>query len=598
MDKYINIVLTSDKNYTQIIGVTMTSILHNISKSKTPRFFLFTQDFSQKDINEISKLKNQYNCEIINVPMENYIQLFNSVDTTKFKNNYISLACYFRLLMLKILPEDVEQCFYIDGDMIVECDLSEINLPEDKLFAAVIEPHAMQYKEKILDYCYKIQDFENFKNSPNDFPYFNAGFFLLNVKLAKKLDLFTQAMDFLQRNPNPPYADQDILNAIIGQKYRNLIEYLPPEYNLFANIDYYKNLYDKLPYEQNKLLYATEKVKIYHYAGQDKPWNSLNIKNFYNVWWKYYQISPWNKFALLKQCLLIFKTCNLRKFLFSIRWNSKQHYIKLFGKYLYNNKFRNNFISIIVTSYNYENYIRATLDSILNQTYQNFEVIIVDDGSTDNSVNIIKEYTNKYKNFHLYTHENNINKGLPKSIELGLSKCKGEYIAFLESDDYWDQNYLQEKINFINKYKKYNNIIINDIQTFGGKRCDEYVKTQAEFYRKNLRKSNLFKIFYKHCGIPTFSQVMIKKDILLKCDFNAPIQAWLDFWLWRQVSLLYPIGYIDKKLTHWRIHENSFVLVDYDKNNDNKKLFRQKSNKLLAKKYPIKFFIRKLQAKI
>ena len=76
MDKYINIVLTSDKNYTKIIGVTMTSILHNISKNIIPRFFLFTQDFSQKDLNEISKLKNQYNCEIINVPMENYIQLF------------------------------------------------------------------------------------------------------------------------------------------------------------------------------------------------------------------------------------------------------------------------------------------------------------------------------------------------------------------------------------------------------------------------------------------------------------------------------------------------------------------------------------------
>ena len=91
---------------------------------------------------------------------------------------------------------------------------------------------------------------------------------------------------------------------------------------------------------------------------------------------------------------------------------------------------------------------------------------------------------------------------------------------------------------------------------------------------------------------------MIKKDILAQCDFKSPIPAWLDFWLWRQVSLLYPIGYIDKKLTYWRIHENSFVMIDFDKNNENKKLFRQKSNKLLTKKYPIKFFIRKLQAKI
>ena len=109
-------------------------------------------------------------------------------------------------------------------------------------------------------------------------------------------------------------------------------------------------------------------------------------------------------------------------------------------------------ISVLVTSYNYEQYISQTLDSILKQTYKNYEVIIVDDGSTDNSISIINEYINKYKNFHLYQHKGHVNKGLPDSVKLGIEKSKGDYIAFLESDDYWIDDALLERVKMINKY--------------------------------------------------------------------------------------------------------------------------------------------------
>ena len=89
-------------------------------------------------------------------------------------------------------------------------------------------------------------------------------------------------------------------------------------------------------------------------------------------------------------------------------------------------------VSIIVTSYNYEKYIGKTLQSIVNQTYKNYEVIIVDDGSCDNSVEIIRQFTEKYSNFHLYFHEGHKNKGLTESLKLGISKATSDYIAFLE----------------------------------------------------------------------------------------------------------------------------------------------------------------------
>lgn len=93
--------------------------------------------------------------------------------------------------------------------------------------------------------------------------------------------------------------------------------------------------------------------------------------------------------------------------------------------------------SVVVTSYNYAKYLPETLDPILAQTYKNYEVIIVDDGSTDNSLQIIKNYTDKHKNFYLYQHDNGINQGLIESMKLGISKAKGDYIAFLESDDFY-----------------------------------------------------------------------------------------------------------------------------------------------------------------
>ena len=399
-------------------------------------------------------------------------------------------------------------------------------------------------------------------------------------------------MDFLKRNPNPPYADQDTLNAIFGQKYHNLIEFLPPEYNLFSDIDYNDN-YDKLPYEAKFLRYALAKPKIYHFAGAYKPWATLNIKNFYEKWWYYYKLSPINKHHIIKQLLLFFKPEINRKNLFSFRWSNKRHYIKFFNNVLYSDEPKDYFVSIIVTSYNYENFIRQTLDSILAQTYQNYEVIIVDDGSKDNSINIIKEFTDKYSNFKLYTHENSENKGLAESLKLGISKAGGEYTAFLESDDFWDKDYLQEKINFINSNKN-NSIVINDIQTLGETRCDAYVNYQSYFFKRKSKKKNLFKYFYNDNAIPTFSEVMIKSSILKSLDFNTPVSSWLDFWLWRQVALIYPIGYVDKKLTFWRIHNKSFVMQNFEENNKNKKIFKKASNKLLIKKFFTKFLYTKL----
>lgn len=107
-------------------------------------------------------------------------------------------------------------------------------------------------------------------------------------------------------------------------------------------------------------------------------------------------------------------------------------------------------ISIIIPVYNVEKFIRQCLDSILLQTYKNYEVILIDDKSKDESLKIIKEYENKYSNF--YVVKNKVNSGPGVSRNKGIDKARGEYIMFIDSDDYIEPNTLEDAINAAKKY--------------------------------------------------------------------------------------------------------------------------------------------------
>ena len=139
-------------------------------------------------------------------------------------------------------------------------------------------------------------------------------------------------------------------------------------------------------------------------------------------------------------------------------------------------------ISVIVASYNYEKFLPETLDSLLAQTYDNFEVIVVDDGSSDRSVAVARKYAKKHANVHLYQHEGGVNRGLPATVKLGLSKATGEFVAFCESDDIWMPGHLLAKVSLLNDSgAEAPAIIINDVQPFGDEgRCRAAAKVAEE----------------------------------------------------------------------------------------------------------------------
>ena len=220
-------------------------------------------------------------------------------------------------------------------------------------------------------------------------------------------------------------------------------------------------------------------------------------------------------------------------------------------------------ISIIMTSYNYANYIPDAIESIIAQTYTNWELIIVDDASIDNSAELIAHYQEKDPRIKLIRHNQNL--GLAKAIQTGLENAKTEWVAFLESDDIFFPNALEEKVKAIQTGA---DIIFTDIEAFQDK---ERILLLKEYCSKlkssaiNLDKSQFIDNFSDVISyiniIPTFSSVMLKRSLLLECNFNSFYKPSLDHYLWSQLAR-YKVFYINKKLTKWRLHNGSYITKD------------------------------------
>lgn len=104
-------------------------------------------------------------------------------------------------------------------------------------------------------------------------------------------------------------------------------------------------------------------------------------------------------------------------------------------------------VSVIMPSYNSEGTIAESIKSVISQTYTNWEIIVVDDKSTDGTWTILKRFSEQYPNIHIF--QNDMNRGAGASRNLAIEKAQGRFIAFLDSDDLWTEDKLSEQIAFM-----------------------------------------------------------------------------------------------------------------------------------------------------
>lgn len=176
-------------------------------------------------------------------------------------------------------------------------------------------------------------------------------------------------------------------------------------------------------------------------------------------------------------------------------------------------------ISVIIPIYNVEKYLQKCLDSVVNQTYKNTEIILVNDGSTDNSEEIAKEYEKKYENIKYFKKENG---GLSDARNFGIQKATGDYICFVDSDDYISEDlfsnlerYLENDYDMI-KYK--------------------VIKVDKDYKEVERVQGPIFK---EKTGEEAFN-ILYGEDVMLQ-------PAWLYLYktsFWKENKFEYPVGKI------------------------------------------------------
>ena len=111
-------------------------------------------------------------------------------------------------------------------------------------------------------------------------------------------------------------------------------------------------------------------------------------------------------------------------------------------------------ITVITSAYNSENFVAITLESVLNQTFKDFEYIIFEDASSDNTAKILKEYSQKDSRIKIVTKEKNLGyQGFIKNLNSGLKMARGKYIARIDADDIANADRLQVQYDFLEKNK-------------------------------------------------------------------------------------------------------------------------------------------------
>jgi glycosyltransferase involved in cell wall biosynthesis len=206
-------------------------------------------------------------------------------------------------------------------------------------------------------------------------------------------------------------------------------------------------------------------------------------------------------------------------------------------------------VSVLLPVYNSENYLKEALDSVLNQTVQNFEIIIIDDGSTDNSkANIIDIY--KDQRIHYYRNEKNL--GLPQTLNLGLKKCKGKFIARMDADDISFPNRFEKQIEFLESNRDIALVGSAYISLKGNKNMG--FRPQVTNHKK-LKSKLLFGNNICHPSVMFNSTFINKHDLFYDPKFRYA----QDYNLWTKLILKgYKLDNISEPLIYYRrTKENS-----------------------------------------
>lgn len=208
-------------------------------------------------------------------------------------------------------------------------------------------------------------------------------------------------------------------------------------------------------------------------------------------------------------------------------------------------------VSIVMSAYNVENFIADSIHSILDQTYDNWEFIIIDDCSSDCTSNIIEHFSNNDPRIKLIHNKDNL--GLTKSLNIGIKHANGEFIARLDADDISEPLRLEKQVNFLNT--NLNIMLVGSgahlIDSLGHKIGEMKVISRESIIRRLMTHVNLF----------IHSSILIRREGIenIRC-YREKFQYTQDYDLTLRLSDKYTLSNIPEPLIRWRTSETSVTM--------------------------------------
>ncbi len=212
------------------------------------------------------------------------------------------------------------------------------------------------------------------------------------------------------------------------------------------------------------------------------------------------------------------------------------------------------FFSVIIPVYNRETTIARAINSVLNQTYSNFEIIVINDGSTDKTMDVL----NNFENIKILNTKNN---GVSKARNLGVKSCSGKWLAFLDSDDEWIESKLEIQFEYIKNNPEIKIVHGEEVWVRNGKRVNPKLK-------HSKGGGDQFERSLKLCVISP-SCVVIEKELFDQIGgFNEEFPVCEDYDLWLRITSKYKVGHIkDFLITKYGGHDDQlsrkYKAMDY-----------------------------------
>lgn len=214
-------------------------------------------------------------------------------------------------------------------------------------------------------------------------------------------------------------------------------------------------------------------------------------------------------------------------------------------------------VSIVMSTHNDAAYIKYAIESVLQQTFSDWEFIIMNDKSTDNTEEIIKRYCNMDKRLKYFKNVTNI--GQTKSLNKGIKLAKGKFIARIDSDDIWTyEKKLKEQVSFLENHQEYG--LVGSFWNIINEKNQNLSKITYPYSDENLRKYILIENCFVH------SSVLIRKSILnLVGDYNFKCDWAQDYDLWLRIGKVSKLYNIPKFMVDYRINPKGMTQSNYKK---------------------------------